>query len=117
MGYNSTLRGHLDFSGYLDDAVVAELNDYNNDFNNLAYGGYFTNTGWIDDGDSSKFYYLEQEARLLIERLRSLDMTVSGTVVVEGEENSDIWRLIFKDGKVVRENAKVTWPDGTEYRR
>lgn len=38
----------------------------------------------------------------------------SGEIRVEGEDAGDIWRLVICDGKPVRENAEVVWPDGTK---
>lgn len=42
------------------------------------------------------------------------DHAFSGEIRAEGEEAGDIWRMRIVNGKAIREDAQVTWPDGTK---
>ncbi|MYR60041.1 hypothetical protein GTY54_28690 [Streptomyces sp. SID625] len=37
--------------------------------------------------------------------------TFSGRLECEGEENTDIWRVIVRDGRAVRVEPRIVWPD------
>jgi hypothetical protein len=37
----------------------------------------------------------------------------SGSLICYGEESGDISRVVVREGKVVHEGAKLTWPDGS----
>lgn len=39
---------------------------------------------------------------------------LSGVLVVSGEDQGDVWRLVVQAGEVVRENARLTWADGSD---
>jgi len=39
------------------------------------------------------------------------DRTFTGHILAEGEENGDIWRMRYKDGKAIKEEAKFSWPE------
>lgn len=40
--------------------------------------------------------------------------TVTGRMDCEGEDNSDIWRIVIRDRRAVRVNAQIVWPEGSE---
>lgn len=35
----------------------------------------------------------------------------SGRLECEGEENTDIWRVVIRDGRAVRIEPRIVWPD------
>ncbi|MFB6955519.1 DUF6205 family protein [Streptomyces sp. NPDC056309] len=37
--------------------------------------------------------------------------TFTGRLECEGEENTDIWRVIVRDGRAVRVEPRIVWPD------
>lgn len=38
----------------------------------------------------------------------------SGRLDCEGEENTDMWRVVIRDGRAVRIEPTITWPDGSD---
>ncbi len=54
---------------------------------------------------------LEQDLGKLVDRW--LDR-LSGVLVVSGEDQGDVWRLVVTAGEVVREDAFLTWPGGAD---
>jgi hypothetical protein len=38
----------------------------------------------------------------------------SGVLVVSGEDQGDVWRLVVEADEVVREDARLTWLDGSD---
>jgi hypothetical protein len=114
MGYYSRLRGDLVFAPPLSDDDVESLTQ---EFPDLAYGGTFTGSGWLDGGDSCKQYYFHEECTRLYEFLAEHSVTVYGEVIREGEETGDVERARFTLFRPpVFEKAELRWPDGTRYR-
>jgi hypothetical protein len=37
--------------------------------------------------------------------------TWSGRLECEGEENTDMWRVVVRDGRAVRVEPRIVWPD------
>lgn len=37
--------------------------------------------------------------------------TFAGRLDCEGERNTDIWRVVLRDGRAVRVDARIVWPD------
>lgn len=37
--------------------------------------------------------------------------TFTGRLECEGEENTDIWRVVVRDGQAVRIEPRIVWPD------
>ena len=35
----------------------------------------------------------------------------SGRLECEGEENTDIWRVVIRDGRAIRVEPRIVWPD------
>ncbi|MBA4865966.1 hypothetical protein H1V43_32405 [Streptomyces sp. PSKA54] len=61
-------------------------------------------------------YIDEYRARDLIEQVqRCLDLfpghTFTGRLECEGEENTDLWRVVIRDGRAVRIEPRIVWPD------
>lgn len=42
--------------------------------------------------------------------------TFAGRLDCEGEENTDIWRVVVRDGRAVRIEPRIVWPDEGEDR-
>ncbi|MEV3857778.1 DUF6205 family protein [Streptomyces sp. NPDC050095] len=58
----------------------------------------------------------EYRARNLVEQVqRCLDLfpghTFTGRLECEGEENTDLWRVAVRDGRAVRVEPRIVWPD------
>lgn len=114
MGYNSTLDGEIRFSREVTVEVLEEIATLPSfqfidpDDDGVAGGIYF-------DYDEGKFYYLLDDAKTLVKILTRVGVEAYGTIVVKGEENHDVWRLVFSPGTVTKESIEMRWPDGTEY--
>src|SRR5690606_32209121 len=68
------------------------------------------------DYERGKFYDLVEDSKALVDILAEVGVTVAGIIEVTGEDNHDIWRLVFSPGKVEEEKIEMRWPDGTVYR-
>jgi hypothetical protein len=59
--------------------------------------------------DSYKAYHLVEHVQ------RALDAfpghTFTGRLECEGEDNTDIWRVIIRDGRAVKIEPRIVWPD------
>jgi hypothetical protein len=58
----------------------------------------------------------EYRARNLIEQVqRCLDLfpghAFTGRLECEGEENTDMWRVVVRDGRALRIEPRIVWPD------
>lgn len=40
--------------------------------------------------------------------------TFTGRLDCEGEENADMWRVVIRDGRAVRVEPRITWPEDAE---
>ncbi len=61
-------------------------------------------------------YIDEYRARDLVEQVqRCLDLfpghTFTGRLDCEGEENTDLWRVIIRVGRAVKVQPRIVWPD------
>lgn len=112
MGYYSTCHGEVFFDPPISDELVKTIQD---ELPDLEFHAAVSNEGLGDGKDSGKAYHLEEDSRELLDYLAREGSRATGWIIVEGEENTDVWRLIFKDGTITRENVKLIWPDGSEY--
>lgn len=58
----------------------------------------------------------EYRAHNLTEQVqRCIDLfpghTFTGRLDCEGEENTDLWRVVIRDGRAVRVEPRIVWPD------
>ena len=58
----------------------------------------------------------EYRARSLVEQVqRCLDLfpghTFTGRLECEGEENTDLWRVVVRGGRAVKVTPRIVWPD------
>ncbi|MEU9333188.1 DUF6205 family protein [Streptomyces sp. NPDC048290] len=58
----------------------------------------------------------EYRDRGLVEQVqRCIDLfpghTFTGRLDCEGEENTDLWRVVIRDGRAVRVEPRIVWPD------
>jgi hypothetical protein len=60
--------------------------------------------------ESIKAYELEAEVRAIVAAFRT-GRTFGGYLEISGEEQGDLWRLVVRDGRVVRIEPTVTWPE------
>lgn len=62
--------------------------------------------------DQMKAYELSKSVSRLVKDFGSTH-TFSGTVMVHGEEDGDIWRIRFQDNEALEERPSLQWPDGS----
>lgn len=61
--------------------------------------------------DQLKAYHAEEHLQELVDHLGP-DFAYSGRFEGYGEENGDMWRLHVRNGKVVKTEPSIVWPDG-----
>lgn len=60
---------------------------------------------------------LEKDATAFVEAMKKIDRSVSGEMVVTSTEYAgDIWRVVIDKDGARKEEARFTWPDGSEVR-
>lgn len=113
MGYYTTLNGTLYLSGEPSLEVWEKITDLN-----ALYFLASDSTDTVIEYDfiDGKFYGLEDDINSLVGILGQVGISVKGVIECVGEEQPDIWRLVVKDGSVIREGVRMVWPDGSEYR-
>ena len=128
MGYSSRLYGEIRISPPLKWSEFRDLDIYTNDERDrllrLRVSELTTNTEVgevvirtavaIEDtleGESRKCYSLEEELAVIAQTFPMREF--SGHVIRAGEENGDIERLTIVNGRLVTEQAILTWPDGS----
>lgn len=117
MGYYTAFEGSLNFDPPI--LLLDQFNTLNKHVEDLFYSSPEVKLGPQSlefDRPYGKFYGFEESVRTIVEELEKLGRNVHGTIVAEGEETGDIWRLVVRGGKVVKEDTKIVWPDGSEYR-
>lgn len=116
VGYYTAVRGNIKFSPELSGAEMDEIQEWLSDTDYLDWGGELHSTGFSVEFDG-KAYGFENEVRELVSRVsRAQTRSVTGEFVGVGEEQPDVWRLKVSGTTVTLEEAKLVWPDGTEYR-
>lgn len=123
MGYYSRLFGKITFDKVKDDTLIEMIENtwsirpitktiekvaVTREGEEFPVGIEYL-VGIEGEGDG-KMYTLESDLAPIAERLKNVEC--EGYLVRTGEDNSDIQRYSFKDGKVVVETAQVLWPDG-----
>lgn len=127
MGYNSRLTGQINIDPPLTFAELSEVAPSINSRGlfhfDILEEEIETDEGILTKQSSSKIvvsnddelraYDAEQELRDLVTAVACFGRKFTGSILVRGDENGDIWRLRVVDfDKVIREDAKVVWPDG-----
>jgi Family of unknown function (DUF6205) len=59
--------------------------------------------------DSYKAYKLIEHVQQVIDAFPG--HTFTGRLECEGEENTDLWRVVIRDGRAVRIEPRIVWPD------
>lgn len=59
--------------------------------------------------DCFKAYYLVEHIQKAIDAFPG--HTFTGRLECEGEENTDIWRVVVRDGRAVKVEPRIVWPD------
>lgn len=59
--------------------------------------------------DSYRAYHLVEHVQEAIDSFPG--HTFTGRLECEGEENTDIWRVIVRDGRAVKVEPRIVWPD------
>lgn len=104
--------------GYYTDYVVRAENVYNpatnafiSDFLKNAWGGFYGSEGSWSIGETT-WYKHEKDLLNLSSQPEAKDILFK--VDGEGEESGDVWVKYFKNGKMVRYELTVTWPEFSE---
>lgn len=86
---------------------------------------FFDNEIYINDDDENNIYLdigcnwkdYDDKMLKLCYFVATLDKGCSGEIECKGEESDDIWRItIRKGGIVLRENAIITYDEGSEFK-
>ena len=59
--------------------------------------------------DSFKAYNLVEHVQAVIDAFP--DHTFTGRFDCEGEETGDLWRVVIRDGRAVKVEPRIVWPD------
>lgn len=60
----------------------------------------------------AKYYSLVEHTQKLMDALPG--RTFSGRLECEGEEPGDLWRIVIRDGRAVKVEPQIVWPDDAE---
>lgn len=59
--------------------------------------------------DSFRAYHLIEHVQAVIDAFPG--HVFSGRLNCEGEDNTDLWRVVIRDGRAVRVEPRIVWPD------
>jgi hypothetical protein len=59
--------------------------------------------------DEYRAYHLIEEVQRAVDAFPGREW--SGRLECEGEENADIWRVVISDGRAVRVEPRIVWPE------
>ncbi|MEV8418762.1 DUF6205 family protein [Streptomyces niveus] len=59
--------------------------------------------------ESFKAYHLLEHVQMAINTFPS--HTFTGRLECEGEDNTDLWRVVVRDGRAVKVQPRIVWPD------
>lgn len=59
--------------------------------------------------DEYRAYGLIEEAQRAVDSFPG--HTFTGRLECEGEENTDLWRVVIRDGKAVKVEPRIVWPE------
>lgn len=59
--------------------------------------------------DSFKAYHLIDHVQAVIDAFPG--HTFTGRLECEGEDNTDMWRVVVRDGRAVKVEPRIVWPD------
>ena len=62
--------------------------------------------------EGTKAYTVDEDLKELVDSLPGHKFV--GCIEGEGEENSDMWRLYVRNGKVIKHTVRAQWPDAPE---
>lgn len=99
MGYSTS----FEMSVYEGDKTIAEILNENEDFGGLDYA--VDSDG--ETSDSVKWYKHEADTLELSVKYPDITFQLNG----EGEDQGDVWRKYFRNGKVVSVYAQITFPE------
>lgn len=63
--------------------------------------------------DSYKGYSIVEELQALVDA-HGKRHAFTGYISAEGEEAGDLWRLAVKDGRAVKVEPRIVWPEGMD---
>ena len=126
MGYYSSLSGQIDIDPPLDARELRTcvwLRPTANIHVEISETQVDTDDGVLTKksgptlvpyGEHTKAYDLEENVSAFVAEYAG-SHRCNGSITVEGEDAGDVWRIRVVNNVVVRETARVVWPDGTEY--
>lgn len=117
MGYTTEFYGEILVEPKFTDDIIQEINTFSKQDhrNEHSLPGYHCN--WIIEEDKirwnggEKFYDSEEWMGYLINRwVIPTGRVANGVIECEGEDTTDLWRLVVTDNVVSRVNAVISWP-------
>ena len=110
-------KNGVDLPPLREGLSVTAINEIKQD-ENLNFWFYFDEDDGeaiCSAGESGKAYDFEQDVDKMLKIVDADGCVANGTLVVEGSEQGDVYRLIITDNKATKEKATLRWPDGTEF--
>lgn len=112
MGYYSNFEGSFTLREPLNETQLNELHAV------VAMSGYddiFEISALSIDieSDDCKWYYARDTMAKVFAVIK--DNGPEGSMQVQGEDSTDIWRLRVADGELVEEVATISWPNGEKF--
>lgn len=123
MGYSTDFTGAFELSQPLSPEQIAEFNEFCMERHAGPITPYEGVPGiwcdWKTDGvniswnGSEKSYAMVEWGNLLLERfLKPWGITVAGgELLAQGERRGDTWKIVFRDGKFVKVNARIVYEE------
>lgn len=122
MGYNTEFMGDIEVTPPLPADLVAEFNAFCEERHEPAYTvvnpSYWCDWQVSEDGaylswnGSEKSYEMEKWLAILIDKfLIPGGHVASGTILAEGEDSNDVWKIVVVDNDVTVKRASLVWDD------
>lgn len=106
MGYDTRFSGHMTTTPPVSVKQMTEINDYseakNIDFE-IDKNGNLRHTG------VEKTYDYVQGIQTISRMLLKMGCKLNGTIVWNGEENSDMGKIIATDGVITTKQPTINW--------
>lgn len=121
MGYNTEFKGVLKFKNTVTTECLAELNKFFGEdcrdhpewgnteltYIDLRLTKDFKGIEWNDE--TEKTYELEDKVNLVVDNIKNKfpEFELEGSLLAQGEDIEDRWKLLIENGKAVRKEIAV----------
>lgn len=135
MGYYSSVKGTIKITREtvaIPDELLEEIEKHGlkvtsqykglsldalNRIENTEYlQGYVTASAVALTGtdDENKVYWLEEGLAQALKIIEADGCVANGYLAIFGEEDGDIWRLLVVNNQITKQDAILSWPDGSK---